>query len=297
MGRGEMRKLQIIFWVVFLGSWVQAAFAQEEASPVVADRATPDAGADGVATPVVFDAGADLLPDRTPGDCHPAAADAGLTDIGDVVVHPDAGVDTEALPEHVAQSTFTEAPSERGRNVPVLAMRTVATSSDKVPLLGVMLDVGVPDGLMGSLVARPWSWMRVSAGGGTNSISHGWRAGVALLPFGSGPSASLEYGRYQDGDANALAKKFVGGGFDGSRALDRVGYEFVNAHLGLDFGFRNVVFFLHGGVTMIRGQIHSLDAVTAGASATRTTEVVVREDPNFKVVGPSFKLGLLVYVW
>ncbi len=110
-------------------------------------------------------------------------------------------------------------------------------------------------------------------------------------------SASLEYGRYQDGDANALAKKFVGGGFDGNRALDRVGYEFVNAHLGLDFGFRNVVFFLHGGVTMIRGHIDSLDAVTAGASATRTTEVVVREDPNFKVVGPSFKLGLLVYVW
>jgi hypothetical protein len=169
----------------------------------------------------------------------------------------------------------------------------------RLPLFGVMVDVGVPDGLIGSLTIRPRRWVRASAGGGSNGISSGWRAGVTLLPFGAGPSASFEYGGYQDGDANALAKTF---GFGSSPVLQRVGYQYMNAHLGLDFGTRRFVFFLHGGVTMLRGQIHNLDALipsppAGDASATGTTEVTVRRDPNAKAVGPSLKLGLIVYVW
>jgi hypothetical protein len=290
-----MRSLKIIFWVVLLE--ISAAdLARADESPSVASQVTPDAGPDGGATPAASDGGVDG-PDVAPVESQPVPADAGLADLGDVVVHPDAGLDTEIPPEHLAKSIFVEAPAERGQDVPVIAARATAVSFDGLPLLGVMVDVGVPDGLMASLVARPWSWMRVSAGGGTNSISNGWRAGISLLPSGAGPSASLEYGRYQDGDANALAKKFVGGDFNGSPALDRVGYEFMNAHLGLDFGSRNVVFFVHGGVTMLRGQIHNLDAAIAGAGGTGTTEVVVRQDPNFKASGPSFKLGLLCYIW
>ena len=169
----------------------------------------------------------------------------------------------------------------------------------RLPLLGVMVDVGVPDGLIGSLTIRPRKWVRVSGGGGSNGISSGWRAGLTLLPFGAGPSASFEYGGYQDGDANALAKTF---GFGSSPVLQRVGYQYMNAHLGLDFGSRRFVFFLHGGVTMLRGQIHNLEALipsppAGDASATGTTEVTVRHDPNAKAVGPSLKLGLIVYVW
>jgi len=169
----------------------------------------------------------------------------------------------------------------------------------RLPLFGVMVDVGVPDGLVGSLTIRPRKWVRVAGGGGSNGISSGWRAGITLLPFGAGPSASFEYGGYQDGDANALAKTF---GFGSSPVLQRVGYQYMNAHLGLDFGTRRFVFFIHGGVTMLRGQIHNLDALipsppASDASATGTTEVTVRRDPNAKAVGPSLKLGLIVYVW
>jgi hypothetical protein len=174
-----------------------------------------------------------------------------------------------------------------------------STQPKRLPLFGVMVDVGLPDGLIGSLTIRPRKWVRVSGGGGSNGISGGWRTGITLLPFGAGPSASFEYGGYQDGDANALAKTF---GFGSSPVLQRVGYQYMNAHLGLDFGSRRFVFFLHGGVTMLRGQIHNLDslipALPAGdASATGTTEVTVRRDPNAKAVGPSLKLGLIVYVW
>jgi hypothetical protein len=165
-----------------------------------------------------------------------------------------------------------------------------------------MADVGVPDGVIGSLAIRPWSWVRLCAGGGTNGISRGWRTGITLLPFAAGPSASFEYGRYQDGDANSLARKVIGGGFDGSPLLERVGYEYMNAHLGLDFGSRRVVFFVHGGLTMVRGQVHNVDAAIRSAtthdtSVIGTTEVTVPQDPTVKAVGSSVKLGLIVYIW
>ena len=189
----------------------------------------------------------------------------------------------DAQPAAAVQQSVPEAPARPKR----------------LPLFGVMVDVGVPDGLIGSLTIRPQKWVRVSAGGGSNGISSGWRTGITLLPFGAGPSASFEYGGYQDGDANALAKTF---GLGSSPVLQRVGYQYMNAHLGLDFGTRRFVFFIHGGVTMLRGQIHNLDTLIPSApagyaSATGTTEVTVRRDPNAKAVGPSLKLGLIVYVW
>jgi hypothetical protein len=191
---------------------------------------------------------------------------------------------------------------EQGDNVPVVTVPAAPPSPNRLPIFGLMADVGVPDGLIGSLAIRPLSWVRVSAGGGTNGISRGWRTGITLLPFAAGPSASFEYGRYQSGNANPLAEKVIGGGFDGSPLLERVGYDYMNAHLGLDFGSRRVVFFLHGGVTVVRGQVHNVDAAIRNSTASSTdangtTEVVVRQDPTVKAVGSSVKLGLIVYIW
>src|SRR5438105_2350281 len=58
----------------------------------------------------------------------------------------------------------------------------------RLPLVGVMMDAGAPDGANASLVFRPLSWLRAHGGGGYNMISKGIRAGATLLPFGSGPS-------------------------------------------------------------------------------------------------------------
>jgi hypothetical protein len=190
----------------------------------------------------------------------------------------------------------------QSESAPVVTAPVAPASRKRLPILGVMADVGLPDGIIGSLAIRPLSWVRLSAGGGSNLISSGWRTGITLLPFGAGPSASFEYGRYSDGDANGLAKKIVGGSFAGSPALQRVGYEYMNAHLGWDLGFRRFVFFVHAGVTMLRGRIHNLDAAirdttTHVPSATGTTEVVVPQDPTGKAVSASVKLGLIVYIW
>jgi len=171
-----------------------------------------------------------------------------------------------------------------------------------LPWMGVMADAGLPDGMQGSLVLRPVRWFRTSLGGGYNMISKGVRAGATLIPWGRGPSGTLEVGRYFDGDANAAARSFLGAGFQGAPVLERIGYDYVNAHLGLDFGYKRVTFYIHGGMSYIRGTIHnaeqqfSSDPQINGTNANGT-QISFKQDPTVKVIGPSAKLGLIVYLW
>src|SRR3989442_4804519 len=90
--------------------------------------------------------------------------------------------------------------------VPGIARGAEAASAPALPLVGVMADVGLPDGAGASLVVRPMKWLRVTGGGTYNMISSGVRAGASLLPFGWGPSLSVEGGHYFDGDANGLVR-------------------------------------------------------------------------------------------
>lgn len=169
-----------------------------------------------------------------------------------------------------------------------------------LPKLGLMADAGLPDGANASLVFRPRRWIRLHGGGGTNMISAGLRAGATLIPFGVGPSATLEVGHYFDGNANGIAQKFAGSSFS-SAMLDRVGYDYGNAHLGLDFGVRRVTFYIHAGMSYVRAQVHNLDSVvasrTSSGTGSYTTEVSVKQDPTVRAWFPSAKLGLVVYLW
>lgn len=176
-----------------------------------------------------------------------------------------------------------------------VAATSTAPAAKHWPRLGLMADVGVPDGAIASLVVRPWTWLRGYAGGGSNSVSRGWRGGFSLIPFGAGPSASLEYGHYQDGDANGLVRRLVGSQFDASPLLKQIGYDYVNAHVGLDFGGKHVVFFLHGGVSMVWAQLHNVNAAIH-SDASSTTIVQVGQDPKIKATGSSFKAGLIVFL-
>jgi hypothetical protein len=181
-----------------------------------------------------------------------------------------------------------------------LSSAAAVVTPKRVPLLGVMMDAGAPDGANASLVFRPLSWLRAHGGGGYNLISKGVRAGVTLLPFGAGPSATLEAGHYFDGDANGLARRFAGSTFS-SPLLERVGYDYANAHLGLDFGSRRAVFYIHGGMSYIRATIHNFDSVVATEASANggngSTEVAVKSDPIVRAWVPSAKLGLIVYLW
>ena len=175
-----------------------------------------------------------------------------------------------------------------------IAAALQARHDERWPVVGVMADVGVPDGGIASLVIRPWQWFRAYGGGGSNSVSKGWRGGLSLVPFGAGPSLSFEYGHYNDGDANGLVRRLVSGQFSGSPLLERVGYSYANAHAGLDFGGKRVLFFVHGGVSMLWAQLHNVNETLRNTNST--TVVQVSQDPKVKAFGSSLKVGLVIFL-
>jgi hypothetical protein len=169
-----------------------------------------------------------------------------------------------------------------------------ARQAERWPLVGAMVDVGVPDGLIGSLVVRPWKWVRAYGGGGSNSVSKGWRGGLALIPFGSGPSLSVEYGSYGQGDANGLVRSVAGGDWSGSPLLSKLEYDYVNAHAGLEFGGKHFTFFVHGGVSRVWAKLHTSGAVLTDTGSD--TVVQVNQDPKLKAFGSSLKVGLILFL-
>jgi len=169
-----------------------------------------------------------------------------------------------------------------------------ARQSERWPVVGLMADAGVPDGAIGSLVIRPWQWLRVYGGAGTNTVSRGYRGGLSLVPFGAGPSLSLECGHYGEGNANGVVSRLMNGQWSSSPLLDRVGYDFVNAHVGLDFGGKHVIFFVHGGISRVWAQVHNLN--NAFQDTDSNTVVRVSQDPKVKVTGSSLKVGLIVFL-
>jgi hypothetical protein len=178
--------------------------------------------------------------------------------------------------------------------------RPSANSHEKastLPFGGLLLDAGIPDGLMLSGVVRPAWWVRLHAGAGSNSISPGVRAGAGLTPFGSGPSLAVEAGHYFEGDANGVAQSLFETTSDANAVLRRVGYDFANAHLGLEFGQERVLFFIHGGVSYVRTTVHDVNAALADDSAAaESTTMTLTKDPTVVAVVPSAKVGFIAYL-
>jgi hypothetical protein len=161
-----------------------------------------------------------------------------------------------------------------------------------------MLDAGIPDGAMLSAVYRPWRWARVHAGAGSNTISAGMRAGVVLVPFTAGPSLTVEGGWYFEGDASGIVTQ-VTGNQDQTAMAHRLGYQFANFHLGLELGGESVFFFLHGGASYLRSEIHQTNQVFGGRSTDAQGNVVttftITRDPVVTAWVPSAKCGLVFF--
>lgn len=200
-----------------------------------------------------------------------------------------------AAPAAVAAEATTAPEATAAKTAP--APEPAAPS---LPVLGIQIDAGVPDGAQAALVLRPWKAVRFSLGGGYNMISKGVRGGLSILPFGRGPSLSVEAGRFFEGDANAAARKYMSG-FEDIAVLQRVGYDFANAHLGLDFGYQRVTFFIHGGMSYLRGKIRDANQFFTDPSIdgmnSDGVSVKIKQDPTVVAIGPSAKIGLIVYLW
>jgi hypothetical protein len=180
------------------------------------------------------------------------------------------------------------------------AFRSASLPHDagRLPMFGLGADAGLPDGVMGSLVVRPVDFLRLHVGAGTNSASPGFRAGASLIPFGSGPSLTLEAGHYMSGDAGGLVQTIFSGLGRFASYVGKVDYTFVNAHAGLDLGYQDFTFFLHGGLTYIHATLSDLEVPldTSSRTGAAPTTLTFREDPVLRMWTPSVKLGVIFYL-
>lgn len=165
--------------------------------------------------------------------------------------------------------------------------------------VGVMTEVGVPDGGTAKLVVAPARALRLQAGVAHNLVSTGLSAGLTLVPLDTWatPTLSLDIGHFPEGDANPLARKLSGDGALASPLLDEVGYDYASAHLGLELGRRWVTVMLHAGASRITTRARGLEAELADrADATMPPQISFTTDPQVTIWAVSARIGLLVYL-
>jgi hypothetical protein len=172
------------------------------------------------------------------------------------------------------------------------------SSSDDSGTIGAMADVGVPDGATASIVVRPIRALRLEAGVADNLVSLGVRGGVTWIPFKSWatPTLSLGYGRYFDGNANGIAQQLAGDASFSSPLLEKVGYDYASARVGLEFGKKYVTFFIHAGVSRVTGEVHNLSQVAMSQTTNDSNVSITSTDPKVTLYGVSANLGFIFYV-
>lgn len=184
----------------------------------------------------------------------------------------------------------------------VLVLALVApvarAAAEPLPRIGVMADVGLPDGGTAALVVRPLALVRLSAGVSHNLIGPGLRGAVTLVPLPTWitPTLSVSYGHYFERDATSTARSVSGDPMLSSPALEKVGYDYADAHLGLELGRRRVTFYLHGGLTRMTGHVRNLDQTTGAADGSGDVSVSFTRDPAVTLTTLSARLGLVVYI-
>jgi hypothetical protein len=180
---------------------------------------------------------------------------------------------------------------------PLLVAHTPDSWTAETGTIGVMTDVGVPDGGTASLVYRPMRALRLEGGVAHNVVSPGVRGSVTWIPFGTWatPILSVGYGRFFERDANGIVQKISGDPTLSSPLLDKVGYDFANARIGIELGKKYFTFFLHAGVSRVTGTVHNLDQVTASETASSMVSVTTT-DPKITLWGVSANLGFIFYV-
>lgn len=172
----------------------------------------------------------------------------------------------------------------------VLAMLLWSSTAIAGPGIGVMADVGVPDGATASLAVRPVRSITVHAGVGHNYVSRGVRAGVTVAPFASSvirPTLSVDYGRYAEGDANPIVRMVSGDASYYNATLERLGYDFANAHVGFEIGHR-FMFYVRAGASRMTGAVHGL--------AADSESITFTQEPRATLWTVSARLGFALYL-
>ncbi len=199
--------------------------------------------------------------------------------------------------EHLPPSAVAMAPAmpaSLGPAAPPEAARSVALPARRHHILGLQLDAGVPDGASANVLYRPWKYLRLSGGLLYDYIGYGVRGGVSVLPyFPVAPSLTLEAGHYFEADANAKVARFAHVDDNLKPMLQRIGYTFVNAQLGLELGHPDwFVFFVRAGISRVWLSVH--DAQQAVSSSSTLTSLA---DPSIRLGIPNAKVGFMIFFY
>lgn len=157
------------------------------------------------------------------------------------------------------------------------------------PLVGVQVDVGVPDGAGASLVVTPARFVRIAVGGLTNGVGAGVRLGVSLVAFPSSPFRpllSVDGGYLFGGQAAWLPQLIADDTVRGAITGANVG--FVAAQAGFELGWRNFAVTLRAGLAYLDLGLGP-QTISTGFGSTVTTR-------GFAIKGfiPAARLGFLV---
>ena len=158
---------------------------------------------------------------------------------------------------------------------------STALASDPLKVGGTV-DVGVLDGAAVGVTVKPkLNWLRLDLAGTYNGIAPGVRAGATwdVFNFGITPSLTLEGGHTWEGKIPGVDKS------------PDIGLNYLNFHLGAEFGNRNRWrFFIHGGPSYVSVRTDNFqNTVTVGDGITIN-------NPEFHAwILPTFKFGFALY--
>jgi hypothetical protein len=184
-----------------------------------------------------------------------------------------------------------------------LVATAAASPSPASPTLGLMAGIGVPDAATLSLAWRPVRALRVELGVAHDYVSPGVRGGLTYIPFSSWatPTLSVGYGHFLERDANQAVRTISGDATFDSPMLDHFGYDYAEAHVGLELGRKHVTFYLHAGVTRVTATIHDVAAAAMqsmpSSGGSSGTVAITSTDPTVRLWAPSLDLGLVVYLF
>ena len=140
----------------------------------------------------------------------------------------------------------------------------------------------IKDGAAVGVTVKPkLNWLRLDLAGTYNGIAPGVRAGATwdVFNFGITPSLTLEGGHTWEGKIPGVDKS------------PDIGLNYLNFHLGAEFGNRNRWrFFIHGGPSYVSVRTDNFqNTVTVGDGITIN-------NPEFHAwILPTFKFGFALY--
>ena len=118
---------------------------------------------------------------------------------------------------------------------------------------GASTDLGLPDGIMAAFLFRPHKLVTSHVALGHNTNSPGLRIGASFSPidYAVEPYTALELGYYFEAETPGWMRDTAKEAGLDDKTLDRVGYKFVNGHLGLRVGNNTASAFVQGGLSFI----------------------------------------------